>query len=360
MCADSLFFEGLETCLISIIAYSHRHTGQFNFYCIDSPTQPSHRENLEKIVAQVEKKFDTQVVLHWIEFDPDAHDGLDQLKGSYSYYVRLYLADLIPDQDWVVWIDSDMFCMKDLSNISSYLDDSTPAFGVIDPVVTVLAKDMGDIEILNTRKLDLNLPYLNSGFLLLNLKTWREEGLTKKLISWAIKYSHASTFHDQSVINWTLADRIKLLPIEYNTVDISILDEVTSIGVDALPQFVNYHATGKNKLWMLNFQQTLKHAAHESCRMIMTHEYLKFRSDHMEFNENERLSRLHKAILQHPYLKQTPSPLFIYNLKILLYTLTGNRRLQRHWKQSKAHYVKHASTMCQAMRRLAQEIEAST
>jgi lipopolysaccharide biosynthesis glycosyltransferase len=134
--------------------------------------------------------------------------SLEKYKGIHvsghitsAVYLKFDLPYLIPNQDKVLYLDSDVIIQKDLSdlfeiNIKDYYA------GVV--------KDIGLIEN------GLNIEnYFNSGVMLLNLKLMRENDTSAALLNIG-RSADKLTFHDQDCFNIVLDKKVKLLPIIYN------------------------------------------------------------------------------------------------------------------------------------------------
>jgi len=134
--------------------------------------------------------------------------SLEKFKGirisghfTSTVYLKFDLPDLIPNQDKVLYLDSDVIIQKDLSdlfeiNIKDYYA------GVV--------KDIGLIEN------DLNIKnYFNSGVMLLNLKLMRENDTSTALLNIG-RSAERLTFVDQDCFNIVFDKKVKLLPAIYN------------------------------------------------------------------------------------------------------------------------------------------------
>jgi lipopolysaccharide biosynthesis glycosyltransferase len=59
--------------------------------------------------------------------------------------------------------------------------------------------------------------YYNAGVMLINCKSWRDEGLDLKMLEWASQNAKAIRYADQDAINFISDGRIKTLDPKYNT-----------------------------------------------------------------------------------------------------------------------------------------------
>jgi lipopolysaccharide biosynthesis glycosyltransferase len=66
------------------------------------------------------------------------------------------------------------------------------------------------------KKTDIQLPYFNSGVMVIDLKGWRAEGLEQRCLEAAERLKHRTKWLDQDVLNICLAGRWGLLPPFWN------------------------------------------------------------------------------------------------------------------------------------------------
>lgn len=146
----------------------------------------------------------------------DLFDNAFEIRGiTTPAYYRLLIPELIPEYDKIVYADADIIFRMDLSDL--------------------YALDLGDNFVAATKDLGLNigedgqkylqsvegLPlgrYLQSGFIILNSKAIRKDGLVarfKELAKRKLKYQ------DQDILNLACGERVLYLPAKYNMTDYS-------------------------------------------------------------------------------------------------------------------------------------------
>lgn len=139
------------------------------------------------ISEQLRQKLDNLSKSYQCSFYFYTIDDLDKLKNlkvschiSRATYYRLLVADIIPDHiDKILYLDSDLVVRTSLEELYNLdIDDY------------FLAAE-------GSRKNH----YFNGGVLLINLKKWREEKMSQKLIDWAEANSENLVHWDQSVLN---------------------------------------------------------------------------------------------------------------------------------------------------------------
>ena len=130
---------------------------------------------------------------------------------SSEAYFRLKLPSLLANIDKILYLDSDMIILKDLAAVFKTELDNFYAAMVPDI-------EMGKHWAFNAGRLVLPVGWrcFNSGFTIFNLKKMRDDGIEKKLFSWANKNKFRIMAVDQDVLNVVLKGSIKELPEEYN------------------------------------------------------------------------------------------------------------------------------------------------
>ena len=131
LCADANFYEGLETAVCSALVSSRRTSGAIRFYVVDGGLEESQKRQLEGHVARLADRHAVQAGVIWKEPDREGQAVVKAFKGHPNAYARLFLVNLIPEEEWVVWMDADLFCMKDLNGVERYLEDK-PVAAVVD------------------------------------------------------------------------------------------------------------------------------------------------------------------------------------------------------------------------------------
>lgn len=173
--------------------------------------------------------------------------------------MKLFLGELLPDEDLVLYLDIDTVICKSLSTLLN-----TPIFT---PVAAV--------EELSTNRAyfplqDLPEVYFNSGIMLLSLKSFRALGISKKahevLEDNDLSSALRSRFMDQDILNYLFSRNVTLLPRKYNQFSSNLAKPKISILLDdiAIVQFAgmekpwNYPRKSEyTKLWVGYFTASL-------------------------------------------------------------------------------------------------------
>ena len=178
-----------------------------------------------------------------------------------SAYSRLFLSSLLDESiDRVIYMDVDAIVLGSLKTIWSSDLENNQIAGVLDDVA-LYAKKAIDLE--------SNEAYVNSGFLLLNLKQWREEGIEAKILDYLIAHNGNVFHHDQGLIN-AVCIRKMILPVNYNMVTNFFVFPYHSFKQQPFyseeemkegkknPIFIHFTAGVANRPWMENCRHPLK------------------------------------------------------------------------------------------------------
>lgn len=158
-----------------------------------------------------------KVELDVVECDPSIFSGLHVFDekaicvASISALFKFLLAEIFPRIDKLLYIDGDLICREDLSEL--YATELGGAYAAAVP-------DSGQIYYRH-KYVKLVKRYVNSGVMLLNLKLMRELGLKDKLIETKRALSD-SNLMDQNVFNVVFDGHLKYLPIRWNFMPVSL------------------------------------------------------------------------------------------------------------------------------------------
>ncbi len=123
-------------------------------------------------------------------------------------YLRFFAIDLLPpDTDRILYLDSDLLVLGDLSALWTTDLGGHALAAVPDPFG-------------NHRRAALGMPaaatYVNSGVQLINVRRWREERIAARLIDYASHQGERLLYHDQDAINALLHAETLTLPYRWN------------------------------------------------------------------------------------------------------------------------------------------------
>lgn len=125
--------------------------------------------------------------------------------GKVAWY-RMFLPEIVSGLDRILYLDSDMIVCRSLDDLWITDMKGKAVAGVLNPLYPFMDKSfLGNLGLAEEE-------YYNSGLLLIDLKLWRSQGLSGKIISTAEKLG-AQEWPDQNAINVALRGQwFSLLP----------------------------------------------------------------------------------------------------------------------------------------------------
>lgn len=127
-------------------------------------------------------------------------------------FARLFLSSLLPDNiDKVIYLDCDALVLNSLNNIWNLNLKNYYCAGVIDLAPLFFKEEVGLFK---------NDNYINAGFLLINLKKWREDNVELKFINYLEKHEGKVLNSDQGVVNAIFKNKILIINPSYNLMPI--------------------------------------------------------------------------------------------------------------------------------------------
>ena len=130
---------------------------------------------------------------------------------SKTSLLKYYIANVLPELNKVIYIDSDVLVLHDLNELFNIDIEGKYLAAVKDP----------SWFFENGHVLELGLEergfYFNSGVMLMNLKKIREDGLVEKLEEYT--NNNFRTYMDQDALNVVVGNDVVLLDVKYNTMN---------------------------------------------------------------------------------------------------------------------------------------------
>lgn len=189
--------------VLVLIASAHRHNSQARFTVLTSDWSQTSLDKLEALKTRL------GIEIHRVEVSADslAHLPVSRAHLTRATYARLFIADLLPQEDRVIYMDCDMLVTGSLDaawrcdlgqNIIAAVrcPSPTPAFAA-----------------------EINLPlqdYINAGFLVMNLPIWRAEGVAQSCLAALADPNCPHITRDESAINNIARGRVRFLDAGFN------------------------------------------------------------------------------------------------------------------------------------------------
>ena len=162
--------------------------------------------DLERLRKTVELSG-ASAVLRDAVFDLARVRSWRSLYGSHMPYGRLFLPELLPDADEVLYLDADVVVEIDVREVIRARGEEA--------VSAMKAWDFAhshDMALASELGIAGDEPYFHSGLLVLRLEQWRAEHLLARCLEIGDRYGERLMSHDQTILNLACRGRIAPLP----------------------------------------------------------------------------------------------------------------------------------------------------
>ncbi|WP_303849710.1 glycosyltransferase family 8 protein [Seleniivibrio woodruffii] len=254
---DRNYIIHFSTALLSLLE-NNRDT-DFRIFLIYDGT----KSDLEDVCRFFREKYNTEINI--LSIDPDIFSDFRITHHiRQATYFRLCMAEILPqDIDTLLYLDCDLIVDGSVSELSRTVMDDEYLRGV-EHLFPLKNK-----EHLSRFGIDPESDYFNAGVMLVNLKKWREEGLTKKLMTFALERRHDILWWDQDVLNILLHEKWKKLHPKFNFIwEIMESNSADKEIREAQEKPVIVHYTRSVKPWHSNSYHPYRHLYHKYRAMI--------------------------------------------------------------------------------------------
>jgi len=195
----------IYTCIVYLTSLLDNRYNS-TFYIIHILTDNSITNEYMKKISQIAKKFGkNHVRLKFYNLEGDFKGATNKSFPLTAYY-RISLPSLLTNIDKIIYSDLDGIIFDDLSEMYSIKFKEQMYFcGSLDYFHMVHEIEKFGIKINK---------YINSGFLLINLKAIRDDGIEKKLRDFVS--THELPMADQTAINAVCNNNIQILSYKYS------------------------------------------------------------------------------------------------------------------------------------------------
>ena len=176
-------------------------------------------------------------------------------------WYRVFLPELLPGRDRLIYLDSDLIVLDDLKPLLAHDELDGNWLGAVTNVLQHNDRD---------RPSELGLPgpesYFNAGVLLMNLDTMREDRCSRKLIDYARENVELIAFRDQDALNVVLGERRLELHPRWNCMNAFFVfdDAAEVLGADAHaeatsnPAIRHFEGPAINKPWHYECEREMR------------------------------------------------------------------------------------------------------
>ena len=168
------------------------------------------------------------------------------MRWSRAIYYRLILPDLLPDLEKIIYLDSDLLVLRDLSELFDTPFDGASCMAV----VTKVSHD-------HTRLLGIPPErYFNSGVLVFSPVRWKLAGCAGRFKECIANYADRIKYPDQDILNLVFQSQVRFLHPRWNIITSTFRNEPVACYtaeqiMDALAHPGIAHFTGSHKPWRL-------------------------------------------------------------------------------------------------------------
>jgi len=204
----------LIAALLKSIDVNHKTSEHIDFHIIDDGIAPKFKSLLETMVDPF------RISIKWFKSDtiipPDIIIPVDGSAFPRTVYMRIFSPYVIDQNaDKLIYLDVDTIVQHDISklwNIS--LGDYT--LGAVEDIGKTVDCEWAGIPNYKELGLEPKTKYFNSGMLMINVKKWRAEDISKQVILTLIKFKENLSLPDQYGLNVVLAKKWLELDPKWN------------------------------------------------------------------------------------------------------------------------------------------------
>lgn len=148
-----------------------------------------------------------------IKINDDRVDNLRIGKLHKCIWYRALLPDYLPSHvDKVLYLDADTLVLGEIESLFMTDLDGMALAGGLDPMSFIQTT-------FDRLGYEREYHYFCSGIMLINLKFWRDNGITDRIIRFASIHEDLIQYPDQDAINYVNAGNIVCLPLKYAIMD---------------------------------------------------------------------------------------------------------------------------------------------
>ncbi len=207
-------YISLLAALIKSIEVNHYTEELISIYIVDDGISLKNRKKLQQSINP------TVVTLIWVNMDGVIPDNVNLPDDKSFYpvniYMRLFIPYFIPKEiEKALYLDVDMIMLGDISELWKIDIENYPLGAVVDPRAKTFNSWAG-IKNYKELGLDGNLPYFNTGLLLINTHVCRKLDLANKVLLCVKSNKPFLNYPDQYGLNVVLANDWKAIDPRWN------------------------------------------------------------------------------------------------------------------------------------------------
>ena len=205
--SDDNFAEIMGVSMLSLFE-NNKNESEIVVYILDSDIKDDNHEKLESLANQ----YGRQLVFVSTKNVSGQLNSVKQDRGGASQFARLFLSKLLPDTcERVLYMDCDTIIRHPLEDLYETDFEGKIVCGVMDCISKQHRARLGLKE---------NSTYINSGMMLIDLCSWRDQHIEEKIETVIKKFNGCVPYADQGIVNLALQNRIKCVHPKYNCISV--------------------------------------------------------------------------------------------------------------------------------------------
>ncbi|MBT0727413.1 glycosyltransferase [Rosenbergiella australiborealis] len=240
--ADGDFLLGCQISMASVITNNPEVCCHFHLFSNDISQLDQQK------LFHLAQQYALVITLYTLDNDYFAQLPTNRLWSAAIYYRFIMAQVLAQSADRMLYLDADVICQGSITELLELDLSSTVAAVVPERDATWWAHQA---KVLGCKALAQG--YFNSGVMLLNLESWRREGILEQVLMLAAnpEIQGKLTFYDQDLLNLALIDKKIFLNSAYNT-QYSLNYELNEVKRKRFTsQCIFIHFIGPTKPWHL-------------------------------------------------------------------------------------------------------------
>ena len=207
--SDDNYAPFLSIAMFSLLENNKTDFNKINIFVLDDGIRTENKTKILDLANNYSCKLEFIETRKLDEMDFNVL-GLERNlnKSSLTTYARLFMSTLLPENiNKVLYLDCDSLIVNSYKDLWKVDLSNYYCAGVLDGINTAVKESLG---------FNRNDTYINAGFLLVNLKKWREDNVEEKFIKFMIENQNRFYQHDQGVLNNVFKDKILIVDPKYN------------------------------------------------------------------------------------------------------------------------------------------------
>ena len=200
--ATSNLYSNLALITIKSLLMNNTESNEINIFYIGNKISEENKNNIVQLVCEYDRHIE------FVEMPENMCPIEGLLRKDAVVYSYCYLQEILPKNiEKVLLIESDVIVRGNIEELYS--------FDVTDYYLAA-SDDMQSKWYKKKLGIKAEQPYFNSGIMLINLKKWREDNVTKKITDMISYGKHKFFYEVQDELNALFAGKVRIFSPKYN------------------------------------------------------------------------------------------------------------------------------------------------